>query len=183
MTPSHPGSSLRDEDQIDQKNTPLTKLELPRAMVSSLSDHSAKTCADCANIGVQYWGDDWSPIHHCGKSTERRRSQFQSCGDRSQDFMNEFRKFYDATPRQTACSFFVQRDAPSAEQIEVIGSVAASPNGRALFKFWSKENEVASQVRGRYLREDTRDAEHNGFRAYKITELGRAVLNSVQESS
>lgn len=141
-----------------------------------------RTCAGCKNIGVQYWGDDWSPIHHCGKSTERRRAQFQSCGDKSQDFMNEFRKFYDAAPDQKACSLYEQSQEVPQSRLDVIAMVEAA-GGRAVFKFWSSENDIATSMRDRYLRDDTRNDEYNGFRAYKITKLGRAALAASKGSA
>lgn len=69
------------------------------------------TCESCSHMGGRYWGDDDMPIHFCRKSSERRAEVFKSCGDRSQDFMDEFRKFYDASPKYSAemCSFFAPR--------------------------------------------------------------------------
>lgn len=142
---------------------------------------AGRTCAGCKHIGDQYWGDDSAPIHHCGKSTNRRRLQFQSCGDRSQDFINEFRKFYDAGPDQKACSFFEQRDDLAKDKLDVIAMVEAT-GGRALFKFWSRENGIATSMRSRYLIDDTRDDERNGFRAYKISKLGRASLAAAKDT-
>lgn len=68
-----------------------------------------KTCADCANLGRKYWGDDDYPIHFCKKSAERRRDGLKPTGDSAEDFMSEFRKFYDASPRWKACKYFEPR--------------------------------------------------------------------------
>lgn len=76
------------------------------------------TCESCVHMGGRYWGSDDRPIHHCHKSGDRRAANFKSTGDFSQDFMDEFRKFYDAGPHQSAecCSFFEPRQ--SAQAIE-----------------------------------------------------------------
>lgn len=69
------------------------------------------TCESCVHMGGRYWGSDDRPVHHCGKSSERRAANFKSSGDFSQDFMDEFRKFYDAGPYQSAesCKWFEPR--------------------------------------------------------------------------
>ena len=69
------------------------------------------TCESCKHMGARYWGSDDYPNHFCGKTDERRAAVFKSCGDFAEDFMSEFRKFYDASPRQSAesCSFFEPR--------------------------------------------------------------------------
>jgi hypothetical protein len=81
------------------------------------------TCESCLHMGGRYWGDDDRPIHFCGKERDRRRAQFRSTGDFAEDFMQEFRKFYDAGPRQSAddCAFFEPR-APKARQTEASGN-------------------------------------------------------------
>lgn len=82
------------------------------------------TCESCVHMGGRYWGSDDRPIHHCGKSGDRRRANFKSSGDFSQDFMDEFRKFYDAGPYQSAecCSFFEPRETASAIEARRAGT-------------------------------------------------------------
>ena len=85
------------------------------------------TCESCVHMGGRYWGSDDRPMHHCGKSSERRAANFKSSGDFAQDFMDEFRKFYDAGPYQSAemCSFFEPR---TAQGIEASGGDGTAPS-------------------------------------------------------
>lgn len=73
------------------------------------------TCESCVHMGRRYWGSDDRPIHFCGKEKERRAANFRSCGNFGDDFLNEFRKFYDAGPWKSAesCKFF----EPRTEQV------------------------------------------------------------------
>lgn len=70
------------------------------------------TCESCVHMGRRYWGDDDYPKHICGKGAERRTASFRTTGDFAEDFMQEFRKIYDAGPKQSAddCRFFEPRD-------------------------------------------------------------------------
>lgn len=74
------------------------------------------TCESCVFMGRQYHGDVDFPVHFCAKADDRRRAVFRSSGDRAEDFMSEFRKFYDASPKQTAedCAFFEAKVLPDA---------------------------------------------------------------------
>jgi hypothetical protein len=135
----------------------------------------SETCKTCQHIGQRYWGGDWDPIHHCGKSGERRSAAFQTSGDFAQDFMNEFRKFYDAGPDYKACPFYETREPLAVEKVAVLRAVSEA-GGRTLFKFWSPENSLAQKMHGVFLSEDTRDNERDGFRAYSITKIGSAAL-------
>lgn len=69
------------------------------------------TCTECSFLGKKYW--EWvlssTPIHLCGKSKERREAAFISSGDFAQDFMDQFRIFYDASPNWKACAFFERK--------------------------------------------------------------------------
>ena len=70
-------------------------------------------------MGGRYWGDDDRPIHFCGRERERRAANFRTAGDFAEDFMQEFRKFYDAGPQQSAddCAYFEPK--PTAAQADV----------------------------------------------------------------
>jgi hypothetical protein len=135
-----------------------------------------KTCATCANIGAIYWDVEFSdPKHHCLKGVDRRKAQFQSCGDFSQDFMNEFRKFFDASADQPACSLYQARQPIEPDKLAILQEVQEA-GGRKLFKFFSPENRIAQDMRGKFLQEDTARHEMDGFRAYRITKVGIAEL-------
>ena len=72
----------------------------------------AITCESCRHMGGVSWPDPFGDKHYCHKADERRAAGFRSTGDFAEDFMQEFRKFYDASPRQWAegCAFFEPRD-------------------------------------------------------------------------
>lgn len=75
----------------------------------------ALTCESCKHIGGRYWGSDDHPIHFCGKSDERRAANFVDQGNFADNFMREWRSFYDAGPNHWAekCAFFEPRTLPS----------------------------------------------------------------------
>jgi hypothetical protein len=74
------------------------------------------TCESCLHIGARYWGSDDYPVHFCGQSKERRAAVFKSTGNAADDFMQEFRRFYDAGPKQTNCGqFFEAKPLPNPE--------------------------------------------------------------------
>lgn len=87
------------------------------------------TCESCTHMGGRYHGSDDYPEHFCKRSDQRRAAAFRSSGDFAHDFMTEFRKFYDASPRQSAelCAFFSPRDgapvriAPHAQSADTNG--------------------------------------------------------------
>lgn len=90
------------------------------------------TCESCIHMGSRYWGSDDRPLHHCRKSSERRAANFKSCGNFADDFMNEFRRFYDAGPWQSAenCTFFEPRIAQGIEAGTDETAQQAQPEGR-----------------------------------------------------
>jgi hypothetical protein len=86
------------------------------------------TCESCIHMGRRYWGSDDMPVHFCNRSDERRAAAFTSTGDRVEDFMQEFRRFYDAGPRYTNCGrFFEPKSLPQAQASRKATHDGASP--------------------------------------------------------
>lgn len=136
---------------------------------------SAATCATCAHIGRIYWGDDDRRIHHCGKSDERRRDNFQPSGDFANDFMSEFRRFFDASADQKACRYYEERPPLDQETVALLGTIASA--GTAVFGFWSRENALCCKMRGKFVEEDLYPRDPTkGERYWKLSAVGRAVL-------
>ena|ERR1700722_15744 len=144
-----------------------------------MSNDQKLTCATCKNIQRRYWGDEWAPIHFCAKSNARRQDSFQSSGDFSTDFMNEFRKFYDAAPLYAACRYYEVAPPLDAQTLALLGKFDA--DGRAAFAFFSDENSAAHKLEGIFLERDShRDLRHGEVRAYKISMLGRLRLEKAR---
>src|SRR3546814_6254740 len=50
--------------------------------------------------------DTLFPYPTLGRSAQRRKDAFRPSGDSADDFMSEFRKFYDAQSGQPACRYY-----------------------------------------------------------------------------
>lgn len=78
-----------------------------------------KTCATCKHIGVAYWGhhsDYGGETHLCGKSDARRQDQMKPTGDLAEDFMRNFRTFFDAKAKQASCKYYEEQEVLSKPQ-------------------------------------------------------------------
>jgi hypothetical protein len=142
-----------------------------------------RTCASCQHIGGAYWGDSWRRIHYCAKSQERRRDAFRPSGDFADDFMREFRTFYDATAGQKACQFYEEREPISGDALALLTTIAECGREGAVFKFFSPENSAAYKMSGKFIE----GGEHaypqepaRGERRYRITDVGKAELARTQ---
>jgi len=135
-------------------------------------------CGTCQHIGASYWGDSWNRIHHCGKSSERRRDAFRPSGDFADDFMSEFRKFYDATANQKACGYYEQCEPLTDDDAALLQTIADAGREGAIFKFFSPENYAAGKLRGKFVDEGERayPKPARGERRYRITDVGKSVL-------
>ena len=135
---------------------------------------NTKTCAFCRHIGGHYWGDIDRQDHFCGKKDERRRDGRTRSGDAAQDFMDDFRRFYDASARQKACRYFDAADPLGGDEVRLMSLFDAK--GLAHFKFFSEENGEAERhpkvlfERDHYA-DQKRDDGH--YRAYRLTNVGR----------
>ena len=142
--------------------------------------NAENTCKTCKFIGGRYWGEDCNPIHFCKKSDERRADNFRSCGDAAQDFMNEFRKFYDAGPDYRACAYYEQMEPLEAEKLAVLREVKDAGE-RAYFEFFSRSNSIAEKLEGKFLQQERYNAdvpERRGLKAYRLTKIGEAALSA-----
>lgn len=127
------------------------------------------TCGTCAFIGGIAWDNGFRLDYYCGKQKERRRDGFRTTGDMAEDFMQEFRKFYDASVRQIACKYYQERGEISAEEREILKLFV---DGKATFKFMTNENRLAEKHNNKFWRsEEYRLA--GPMRHYKLTDLGK----------
>ena len=141
---------------------------------------TASTCDSCSHIGVIYWDDGYRKTHHCMKSTERRREKFQSSGDAADDFMREFRTFYDAVSGQQACAFYEERDLLGDGKLSLLRDLETAGKEGAVVKFFSDENEQYGKMNGKFVdggsfafpQEPAR-----GERRWFITQVGKAELS------
>lgn len=101
-----------------------------------------KTCATCQHIGGKYH-QAFSQMHYCTKSDIRRRETMRSTGDFAQDFMNNFRAFFDASVRQKACNHYSEAEPLSDDDAEILAMF--DEKGLAEFKFFSRENSIAGK--------------------------------------
>lgn len=145
-----------------------------------------RVCANCHYIGIIYWDDGFKKTHHCMKSAERRRAGFGSCGDASEDFMSEFRKFYDATAHQSACQFYSERAQLGAEHLELLRAVEAAGKEGLVVGFFSRENRIFGELSGMFVdggsfafpKEPAR-----GERRWFLTDAGKEALAREQPNA
>jgi len=151
-----------------------------------LLELAGQTCATCQHIGAAYWGDSWRREHFCAKSSERRRDNFRSSGDAADDFMSEFRKFYDATAGQKACKYYEERPSMEGERLAALKAVEEGGKEGAVFGFFSRENSLCEGMRGRFVE----GGEHaypkepaRGDRRYRLTDVGKAELSRARHEA
>ncbi|WP_343518124.1 hypothetical protein [Sphingomonas sp.] len=136
----------------------------------------SRKCDSCAFIGVIYWNGE---THHCLKSDERRRDNFRSCGDFAEDFMSEFRKFYDARAGQKACRHYQERTPLKPETLELLRRVSDAGKDGFVAKFFSQENYALTHLRDKFVTSDFAFPREpaRGERRYWLTKLGAAELS------
>lgn len=130
------------------------------------------TCGTCTFIGGVSWDNGFSLEYYCGKRDERRRDGFRTTGDYAEDFMQEFRKFYDAGVRQKACKYYEPCQPVTPDERRIIG-ILSENDGRASFKFLTEDSRVASVHQNKYWREDPYPLDQRGMRFYRLTDLGK----------
>jgi hypothetical protein len=136
-------------------------------------------CATCKHIGRRYYGYSDNPIHHCAMGARRRTDQFCSCGDAAEDFMDEFRKFFDAQPRHNACKYYEDRPRCSPEVMALL-CMSANNHGRIEVRYFSEENRIAETLDGSFLELDWYGRNTPiGYRAYSLSQIGKAELERI----
>ena len=138
-----------------------------------------QTCATCTYIGKTYHGhaDDWGgKMHTCKKEPQRRADVMKPSGDSADDFMRNFRAFFDAKAGQTACRYHEERPALEGEEARVLG-LLSEQGGRSAFGFFSAENRICEGMSGRFVERDEyaghRRAASDGTQDWMLTELGK----------
>jgi hypothetical protein len=121
-----------------------------------------------------YWDNGFTVSHHCGKSKERRADNFQSCGDRSTDFLNEFCRFYDSSADQSACKYYEERPLVDEKKLDVLVSIKESGSAKD-FPFFSEGNRLCEQMDGMFVQR-AGDTRPNGDRGWKLSRVGGREL-------
>lgn len=137
------------------------------------------TCATCQHIGVIYWDDGYRKTHHCMRSSDRRRDNFRSSGDAADDFMSEFRKFYDASASQPACGYFAERDPVGADVIALLAAVEAAGREGYVAAFFSPENAACTKMSGKFVDGGSHaypNEPARGERRWFLTAVGKAEI-------
>lgn len=145
-----------------------------------MSDDRKLTCATCKHIGPTYWGSHWDDggrTHTCKKEAERRRDTMKPTGDFAEDFMRNFRTFFDAKAHNTACKYYEERDPVNPDQARVL-KLLLDCGGKSAFGFFSAENRICEHMSGKFVErdEDARRRRHpsDGTRDWMLTEVGKA---------
>lgn len=135
----------------------------------------SRTCASCAFIGAIYWNNE---THHCHRSDQRRADNFRSCGDVAEDFMSEFRKFYDAKAQHGACRHYEERKPLSDELLALLREVEQAGREGFVAKFFSRESSLLNPLRDKFVLSDYAFPREpaRGERRYRLTALGRAEI-------
>lgn len=143
------------------------------------------TCGTCAFLGGAYWGDrsDYGGrTHFCKKSDERRRDEMKPTGDRAEDFMQNFRTFFDAHATRTACGYYEER-APLAEADILLLAAMRANNERGAFGFFSQENRTCERMDGWFVERDRwasqQRAASDGTRDWRLTMAAVVTLNRI----
>ena len=134
------------------------------------------TCSTCKHIGSHYHDGICVQWHFCGKSTERRRDTMKPTGDFAQDFMDNFRTFFDASAQQATCHYY--EEAPPLSDKDAALLVQFDDDGVARFRFFSDDNTHAHQDNRRlFERYDYADERRDGaiFHGYRLTDVGKLV--------
>lgn len=147
-------------------------------MGASATDKPSATCATCAFVGAAYWGSSFDyggKTHFCGKEAERRAETMKPTGDFAEDFMTNFRTFFDAKASNRACRHYVERDALEPAKMAVLEAMAAA-GGKAAYGFFSDENRLCEQMSGIFVERDEAAARErkptDGTRDFVLTRVG-----------
>jgi len=145
-----------------------------------MSDKEKLTCASCKNIGMAYWGASWDyggRTHFCLKDGERRRDAMKPTGDFAQDFMDNFRTFFDAKAHNSACKYYEERKPVNSDQARVL-KLLLDCGGKSAFGFFSAENRICEGMSGKFVERDEDAARRrrpsDGTRDWMLTEVGKA---------
>ena len=149
------------------------------------------TCASCQFIGVSYWGhhSDYGGLtHHCLKEKERRAETMKPTGDFAEDFMRNFRAFFDAKGHNKACRHYQLRSPIEGDKAVLLKMLAAN-GGKGAFGFFSKENALCTDMNGMFVEEDewarSQRKPSDGTRDWMLTEVGKvevARLPAIEEA-
>ena len=142
------------------------------------------TCATCKFIGQAYWGsscDYGGKTHFCLKEKERRSETMKPTGDFAEDFMRNFRAFFDAGALNAACSHYVEREPLEPAKVAVLERMSES-GGKAAFGFFSDENRLCESMSNVFVERDESASYQrkpsDGTRDFILTRVGSEFLKA-----
>lgn len=142
------------------------------------------TCATCKFIGQAYWGsscDYGGRTHFCLKEKERRSEAMKPTGDFAEDFMRNFRTFFDAGALSAACKHYVERESLDPEKLAVLEAMAGT-GGKAAFAFFSEGNRLCEAMSGLFVERDEHASRQrkpsDGTRDFMLTSVGFEFLKA-----
>lgn len=142
------------------------------------------TCATCQFIGASYHGSHYDyggRTHFCGKEAERRTATMKPTGDFAEDFMRNFRTFFDAKAINAACKFYVEREPLDQKKMAVLEAMAEA-GGKSAFAFFSDENRMCEQMSGVFVERDETAARQrkptDGTRDFMLTRVGSEFVKA-----
>jgi hypothetical protein len=148
-------------------------------------EESKPICATCKHLRKSYWGSEYDyggRTHHCGKSDERRFDKIKPTGDFAEDFMINFRSFFDAKANQCACKYYETRSVLNGGDADVLAALNAA-GGRAAYGFFSKENAACEAMSGMFVERDEHSAMRrhpsDGTRDWMINEVGKVEASRI----
>lgn len=134
-------------------------------------DLDSPLCNSCKHMKGVYHSNGWREDHTCGMSDQRRAITMKSTGDFAEDFMANFRAFFDAHAGQKACRYYEYEPIPEEDQ-KILRLF--EDDSFILLPFFSEENSRASRHRNKYWQRDWyRTHEVKGHARYILTDLGK----------
>lgn len=144
------------------------------AMAAEAKQSSPAKCDTCKFMGRMYWDNGVRQEHHCEKGSYRRADVMKPTGDFANDFMENFRMFFDASAGQHACKYYEDRGPIDPSDLAMLKQLEAS-KGFGDFKFFSDENRRCHGMSGMYTREDGFAGTRGEIRRWRLTNLGKAI--------
>jgi hypothetical protein len=143
----------------------------------------AHVCGTCVHMGRIYHDGGLEPDHSCAKSDERRAAAMKPTGDLAEDFMRNWRVFFDATPRQRACTHHEPRPRIDDESLRVLRLFEPGKYGSAFaqFRFLSSENTACERMDRLYVQASRSPDGPTKF--WRLTPFGQFVLRENTDAS
>ena len=105
-------------------------------------------------------------------------------GDFAEDFMRNFRTFFDAKANNAACRYYEVRKPIEESKMAILRAMAAN-DGKAAYRFFSHENTACEQMDGLFVERDStasfKRKPGDGTRDWMLTAVGKIEAARVTE--